>query len=1359
MCSKWDWMTTKRNLRKLDRIEYKIFHETGEKVKKMSFDKEILFEAKVAEDIKDFYKMYELNELVYEDEISEALEMALFYCKNYRDIHTELRLGLKEGHAERYPEYEDEMNKLREYTKEAKIRRREAKEKIEAGKREEERLEKGSEKEEKKLALKCEHDFFLAKLEKKFTSYDWSILSDYNNVYSGVNMFETYINEWYSLNGKLKGLFGEDAYLEKFQPMFDHLVERINKQIEGGKLKLKEILSIQEESTRKNEEDRARAECENKKIQEEKSCEKEMQLNSERKMSAKNLYDEIKVLAVNLSSRCEIDVSDITDYQILDLKKNVFNFTSELREILDKITSFSKLVPYCGKEEVKMMEELTDCRNNVAADVTKFSNDLGKLMRDRDISEEKLKSALSLKIELPKFSGYDSTIDIYSFRTEFEKLIQPAVRRQLWPDYLKRNYLTGNAFTVVEKLEKMEDIWDKLISSYGNMRVLLQNKICALERQNPLWKVTGDEKIGLAIAMLLNMISDVFSLAKKFHLEDELLYGGCFEIILTLLGNSRERKFVSKCRNPAAKKPEEWDRLIEFLKKEMEMRERLTLLYKSKKCLGVESKRESKELRKNAGRANTTKVEKYNCHICGLDGHAIVINCKGRQVIPYFACKKFVEMTAEDRRKVIFDKRLCAQCLEPGVKFDEEHECSKQYVCPDKFHKTYKTGLHVLLCSHHKDSKDNLELLEKFKSDVIHKVKNLEDFSKKISICYSQSVGTIHITEKKDVPNLGNSKTEPDVRDNAIFMLQTINIEGKKFNLFFDSGCGDMVIKKSAVDCLIELGRAKLEVPGPITLFGVGDQKSICEHGAYSVRLPISNGREVILSGLCLDKVTSEFPRYFLKKVTDGMKTLCKGQGGEDLRKRFPKMPKEVGGETDILIGIQYNKYFPELIHRFPSGLEVLKSIFVSDDGSRGVYGGPHPEFTKAEKKHRGIHAGKCAYILPCTEAYRSNFFLECSIPSPVDKRGDLDCDSDMPFENDPLSKNVYFRRRPPKCIRFFDEIENAGTEISYRCVGCRDCPECKKCPRFDSLSIQEEVEQTLVDRSVNVDIENGVTVSELPFLVSNPDHRLGKSDKMAMSVYKRETKKLAQRPNDKLAVIKSENKLQKLGFVDYVDDLTEEQKGLIEGKFQNYIPWRVAWNENSLSTSCRLVFDASQSTPGGCSLNSLLAKGINSMNSLLAIVIRWTIYPCAFHCDIKSFYNCVSLKSVFWRYQLYYWLDNLDVERPPRRKVIKTLIYGVRPSGSLAEKGLRLTAEKTKRLYPRAHDVIMNDIYVDDCLSGECSDDERLSTTDELKLALEKGGFSLKGYTFSGYDPPEHLSEDGESVTVGGLNGFQKRI
>ena len=74
-------------------------------------------------------------------------------------------------------------------------------------------------------------------------------------------------------------------------------------------------------------------------------------------------------------------------------------------------------------------------------------------------------------------------------------------------------------------------------------------------------------------------------------------------------------------------------------------------------------------------------------HICDNYGHVVATNCVGQEDVPYFACKTFVEMTTNDRRKILFEKRLCAQCLEPGVKFDEEHECSKEYACPDKFHR------------------------------------------------------------------------------------------------------------------------------------------------------------------------------------------------------------------------------------------------------------------------------------------------------------------------------------------------------------------------------------------------------------------------------------------------------------------------------------------------------------------------------------------------------------------------------------------------------------------------------------------------------------------------------------------------
>ena len=69
-----------------------------------------------------------------------------------------------------------------------------------------------------------------------------------------------------------------------------------------------------------------------------------------------------------------------------------------------------------------------------------------------------------------------------------------------------------------------------------------------------------------------------------------------------------------------------------------------------------------------------------------------------------------------------------------------------------------------------------------------------------------------------------------------------------------------MVIKKTATDYLQKLSRANLESSGSIELTGVVEQKSTCKHGTYSIRLPLRNGREAVLSGLCLNKVTATFP-------------------------------------------------------------------------------------------------------------------------------------------------------------------------------------------------------------------------------------------------------------------------------------------------------------------------------------------------------------------------------------------------------------------------------------------------------------------------------------------------------------------
>ena len=59
------------------------------------------------------------------------------------------------------------------------------------------------------------------------------------------------------------------------------------------------------------------------------------------------------------------------------------------------------------------------------------------------LSAEKWKMELGLKIHIPKFKGYDLELDIYTFRADFEKLIEPILQRKLWVDYLKRNGLAG----------------------------------------------------------------------------------------------------------------------------------------------------------------------------------------------------------------------------------------------------------------------------------------------------------------------------------------------------------------------------------------------------------------------------------------------------------------------------------------------------------------------------------------------------------------------------------------------------------------------------------------------------------------------------------------------------------------------------------------------------------------------------------------------------------------------------------------------------------------------------------------------------------------------------------------------------
>ena len=88
------------------------------------------------------------------------------------------------------------------------------------------------------------------------------------------------------------------------------------------------------------------------------------------------------------------------------------------------------------------------------------------------------------------------------------------------------------------------------------------------------------------------------------------------------------------------------------------------------------------------------------------------------------------------------------------------------------------------------------------------------------------------------------------------------------------------------------------------------------------------------------------------------------------------KLPEFVGVDTDIMIGIQYLKYYPNTMFSLLNGLSVYESQFVNSNGFRGFVGGPHRIFTEIHK-NLGSHTNMSAYISEKTQAYKIGINME----------------------------------------------------------------------------------------------------------------------------------------------------------------------------------------------------------------------------------------------------------------------------------------------------------------------------------------------------------------------------------------------
>ena len=1029
------------------------------------------------------------------------------------------------------------------------------------------------------------------------------------------------------------------------------------------------------------------------------------------------------------------DLTKVDNACLRQLKLESESITSRLEHISQKYENLLQC-PIKDADTLLQIKEIGE--KYIAINDTKqnYIRSISDEFSSRELDKNKHFNKEKLNIKLEKFHGYSSSLDYYTFRSTFEKLYLQTTPSQFLPDLLKNNFLAEPASSLVKNIEEMDVIWNRLKQAYGNTKIMMSRKLQSLSKFD-LARTRDPDKLVHSLSKFTNTLREVTTLAKQHKIEDNLYYGDSLCKIYQELGDSRLTRFLNSISEEQPDERQTWDMLIKFLEREEKLQEQKSIFssHRNEKK-ETQNHPSGKDLKPSHRKSHLASQNgEINCHICGavegVDDHIATFGPGGTKVIQYFACKQFVDKTPAARLSLLKEKKFCFQCLIPGSdvtnRKHQEGKCQKDFICPNQAHQRYQRKLHVLLCDDHKDLPENHDVLERYKARCM-KYSRIPDFAKQIKLVFhSDNFHSLH--SPKD-----------SVVDRGIYLLQSINANSNNVTMFYDNGCSDFILTKKAVQLLGPL--AVKQDSCEVHLGGVGNT-SIKSLGTYHVTLPMHNGKTVTLSGLCLDQITANFPIYPLTDVEREIQMHYKSNEG---KMSLPKLPFSVGGEIHLMIGVKYLRYFPKLVYQLPTGLSLFESTFVGRNGERGIIGGPHKIFTEVQKHFFNTSPIKSIFFNDCYDSFRRESQNESDV-------------SLLGFHNEVPLVDVSIEANLSQALKIFEKVESTGADITYRCPTCRACKTCKHHDEYESISIKEETEQNLINSSVSINTETHTTTASLPF-IANPLQRLANNKDRALKTYHQQLKKLNKPENaqDKLDILDSEMKLQQLGFVEYLKNLPpENQTSLMNHQIQHYIPWRAVWKTNSVSTPCRIVYDASQSTSSGYSLNDLLAKGRNNLNRLQEIVIRWTMRRVAIHTDIKKMYNTIKLQEEDWCFQRYIWQKELDPREIPEEKIIKTLIYGVKSSGNQAEYGLRQVAELSRSQYPEVNRIVSEDIYVDDCITGEDEKDCALTRADELESVLNKGGFGLKGVSFSGEDPPSTLSDDGKTIFIAGMKWFPK--
>ncbi|XP_037960375.1 uncharacterized protein LOC119689581 [Teleopsis dalmanni] len=172
-----------------------------------------------------------------------------------------------------------------------------------------------------------------------------------------------------------------------------------------------------------------------------------------------------------------------------------------------------------------------------------------------------------------------------------------------------------------------------------------------------------------------------------------------------------------------------------------------------------------------------------------------------------------------------------------------------------------------------------------------------------------------------------------------------------------------------------------------------------------------------------------------------------------------------------------------------------------------------------------------------------------------------------------------------------------------------------------------------------------------------------------------------------------------------------EKVSKMMLGKF--YMPHQAVMRDDHLTTKFWVVFDVSAKTTNGKSLNEVLHTGPKLQLDIFQLQIKWRLWKYVMTADIEKMCRQVIVTEEDQPYQTILWRE--DQKKLIEEFVLKTVTYGTSCAPFLTKRALLEVAHDYMDQNSKLYQVIKNDFYMNDLMTGADSINERISIQSEI--------------------------------------------